>query len=511
MKMKLSVILIALAAVTVSSCKKQLDINKDPDNPSLDQLTPKLVFPAATVSTAGRVGGDLAILGGIWAQYYTQNTTSNQYKNIDAFNLTKSDFGSTVTSSPWAELYSGSLNDLNFVIKKATEQEDWTYVLLGTVIKAYTMQVLVDLYDQVPYKEAFQGITNLQPHFEDGYTVYKGLLAELDAALSKDFSARTNTSPGAYDPFWPATGSTVERQEANWLTNHTLDKWISFANTLKLKMYLRMVYAKPAEAEAGIRAMYTANAKFLQDNAWLNFFEGIENKSNPLFEYNNRKLNTDANLKASVTFLSWLQAHGDPRLDNYFFTRTGSSTLYLGINQGDFLNPDPLFNSASRANISGDDPVDFISLAESHFLQAEALERFFGGAGAEVHYNAGVTASFARYGDNAAPLLAGDYKYPAGGTFEQKLEAIITQKWASMPKSHSLEAFFERNRTGYPRTSTVYSTNLSYIPGQFVYPKNGVTNGLFPKRLIFPDIERSKNPNTPPEEPLTKKVWWDVR
>lgn len=509
--MKLSMILIALVAVTVSSCKKQLDINKDPDNPGLDQLTPKLVFPSAVASSAGRIGGDLAILGGIWAQFYTQNTTSNQYKNIDAFDLTKSDFGSTITSSPWAELYSGALNDLSFTIRKAAEQEDWTYVLMGTVIKAYTMQVLVDIYDQIPYSEAFQGINNLQPKFDDGYSVYKGLLAELDAALAKDFDASTNSSPGAYDLLWPGTGATIEQQEADWVSNGNLDKWIRFANTLKLKMYLRMVYAKPAEAEAGIRAMYTANAQFLNENAWLNVFENAENKSNPLFEFNNRKLNTDANLKASVTFLSWLQTNGDPRIDNYFLFRTGSTTQYLGIHQGDFLNTDPLFNNASKANISPTDPVDFISLAESHFLQAEALERFFGGAGAKNHYDEGVQASFARYNDNAASLLAGAYAYPAAGTFEQKLEAIITQKWASMPKSHSLEAYFERNRTGYPRTSTVYSTDPTYIPGRFVYPKNGVTNGLFAKRLIYPDIERSKNPNTPPEEPVTKKVWWDVR
>src|SRR5262245_701659 len=163
MKMKLSMILIAMVAVTVSSCKKQLDINHDPDNPGLDKLTPKLVFPAATVSSAGRIGGDLAILGGIWSQFYTQNTTSNQYKDIDAFNLTKSDFGSTLISSPWAEMYSGALNDLNFTITRAAQQQDWTYVLLGTVIKAYTMQVLVDLYDQIPYSEAFQGAANLTP------------------------------------------------------------------------------------------------------------------------------------------------------------------------------------------------------------------------------------------------------------------------------------------------------------------------------------------------------------
>ena len=103
------------------------------------------------------------------------------------------------------------------------------------------------------------------------------------------------------------------------------------------------------------------------------------------------------------------------------------------------------------------------------------------------------------------------YAYASSGSFEEKLEAIIVQKWASFPKSHAIEAFFERNRTGYPRTSAVYSTSGSYVPGQIVYSKNGITNGLFPKRLIFPDLETSRNANAPADEPITTKVWWDVR
>ena len=80
-----------------------------------------------------------------------------------------------------------------------------------------------------------------------------------------------------------------------------------------------------------------------------------------------------------------------------------------------------------------------------------------------------------------------------------------------MPGSHAIEAFFERNRTGYPKTSPVYSTNAAYVPGQIVYSKSGITNGLFPKRLIWPDLETSRNANAPADEPLTSKVWWDVR
>ena len=502
MKIRLRFILFSLFTLSVVSCKKRLDINTDPNNPSLEQLTPKLVLPAAVSSAAGRIGSDYAIFGGMWAEYYTQGTTANQFKVIDDYNVTK-DFGQTNKGEPWVELFSGALNDFNFVINKAKQQGDWNYFLMATVMKAYTYQVLVDLYDKVPYTEAFQGSANLQPHFDDGYTVYKGLLAELDTALSKDFDLSTNTPAGPYD--YVFTTST----ESSW----SITPWIRFANTLKLKMYLRMVYAKPAEAEAGIRKLYSSGVAFLDKNASMNVFQDAPDKRNPFYTYNFVEIGTNANIKASFTFLSWLRANNDPRIDNYFLPKTGSTTEYLAIHQGDYANLDPALNTTSIPNISPTAPVDFISLAESHFLQAEALERFFNGAGAKAEYDAGVTASFARYGDNAAPFIAtgGSYAYPSGGTFEQKLEAIIVQKWASMPGSHAIEAFFERNRTGYPRTSPVFSTNAAYVPGQIVYSKSGITNGLFPKRLIIPDLESSRNANAPADELLTKKVWWDVR
>ena len=160
------------ASIVFTSCKKQLDINTDPNNPSLDQLTSKLVFPAGVASSVGRIGGQLAMVGGMWAQYYTQSVVSNQFKNVDAYNLTKG-FGTTNTGVDWVELYSGALNDLVFVQRKSLQESDWNYYLLSTVVKAYTLQVLVDIYDQVPYTEAFQGTANLQPHFDNGYMYTK--------------------------------------------------------------------------------------------------------------------------------------------------------------------------------------------------------------------------------------------------------------------------------------------------------------------------------------------------
>lgn len=477
-----------LLAIGVSGCKKTLDINTSPNSPSLDKGTPELIFPAAVASTAGTIGAEYAVLGGIWSQYWTQSATASQYRYIDAYNVSQSDF-----NSRFDEVFSGALNDYQFSIRQSESTGKWNYFLMSTVMKAYTYQVMVDLYDKLPYSEAFQGQANLTPKYDNGEDIYAGLLAEIDNALSKDYRSS------------PAAGN------SDLVFAGDMDQWERFANTLKLKMYLRMVYANPSVAEAGIRSLYSNGAKFLEADASMAKFLDEPDKSNPLYEFNVRKLGAN-NLRASRTLLTFLFDNNDPRIGNYY-TKSGNS--YVGINQGDFSNTDPALANVSIAVMGPLDPVQFISGAESYFLQAEALERYFGGAGAQTAYNLGVTAAFAQYGHQGVAVsftqTGGKYAYPVSGTFEQKLEKIIVQKWASFPGSHALEGFFEKNRTGYPRTSSVYSTSTAYVSGEFVYPRTGFTGGKYPKRLIFPESERKTNPNTPSIVPLTENVWWDKK
>ena len=463
-------------------CSKITDYNIDPNNPPVSAATPQLILPSAVMSSAGQIGGEYAITGGIWAQYYTQSAFASQYRTIDAYSMVSTD-----NNTAYQELYRSALSDYKKVQDLSTEVQDWRFYLMATVMKAYTFQVLVDFYDMVPYSEALGGSTNLQPKFDDGYTVYEGLLAEINTALSNDFRSVPLNATDA---------------KSDLVFGGDMDAWERFANTLKLKIYLRMVNAKPQEAQDGITALFNANANFLESGAGISTFQDKPNFSNPFYEQNIRRLNTPDNLRASETFVSWLKLHNDPRIISYFGVANPTT-----INQGDYGNPDPALGGAAVFVQHATDPVWFISEAESYFMQAEARERYDGGTGAKELYDKGVTAAFAQLGLTPGTLLTGDYAYPAG-TFDQKLEAIIVQKWASFPGTHDLEGFFEKNRTGYPKTSPVYSTDASYIPGQIVYSKNGVTGGLFPKRELFPNIERSRNINTPAEVPITTKVWW---
>lgn len=201
-----------------------------------------------------------------------------------------------------------------------------------------------------------------------------------------------------------------------------------------------------------------------------------------------------------------MTANADPRLSKYFGAASPVSQDQGNVNasQTSF----PTYPTATTPAQSATDPVYFITAAESYFLQAEAAVRYGNAANASALYSAGLSASFSQ--DGGGGSIPAAYAFPVSGTTEQKIEAIITQKWLSLPSSgHTLEGFFDQERTGYPKLSSVYSTNDAYVPGQWVIsPYSVLPVGKYPKRLVFPDSERSRNNKTPAEVPVTTPVWW---
>ena len=482
----------SFVALVNISCKKQLDINQNPSVPALNQGTPSIIFPAAVLASTGKIGGDLAIVGGIWSQFFTQSDLAQEYVDIESYNLPQTD---QYVNNSYDILFSQGLQDYKFVINKAAATGDWNYYLLATVMNAYTTEVLVDLYDQIPYSQALQGSADLNPKFDSGYAVYTTLINNIDTALSENFSAPTITAPGVQDLVFGGN----------------MANWMAFANTLKLKMYLRMVNAYPSVASAGITALYNGNPSFLTVDASVTNFSTTPNRDNPMYEANIRTNNTSTNLKASTTFVSWLEANNDPRIVYFFGSANPTS-----INQGDYANINAAYSAAPVFVESETDPVEFISAAESYFLQAEADVRFFGGLKADSLYDQGVLAAFNQEGLDGSSFIApgGAYAYGAemeAGSVLDPIQQIIRQKWASCAYGcHGLESYFEQNRTGYPLRSAVYSNNPNYIPGQLVIgPNTSLPTGQYAKRLVFPYDETSRNTNAPKTiVPETTPVWW---
>ena len=474
--MKRIISIVSLFGVLLfASCDKFFDVNTDPNNP--EEVVYEKVIAAGIGSSATAIGGQYSILGSLWSQHFTQSNTANQYKDLDSYEFTNNKF-----EAAWNEMYAGAMSDLTIVMNGAAEAEDWATHLMAVVTRSYSFVVMADLYDKVPYTEAFQGTDNFAPKYDDGPAIYDAIIAELDAAMAKDFNASTNKNVGTSD----------------FIFKGDVSKWIQFANTLKLKMYLRMVNADAAKAEAGIRALYSAQGgpNLLTEAACMDAFSNQTNKYNPLYgsAIASSGLN-DLNLRASKTLFDYLSGNDDPRMPKIYKPDPTAGGAYLAHAQGDFNNSDNM-NKLSRGQWSPTQPVYFFTLAEINFLQAEALLRYptlSSSVTAQQMYEAGVRASFTILGaDGAEALLAGAYNYAAAG---DKLEAIITQKWISQAMYNPIESFFDFNRTGYPTL--------------FQISKTSAIGDMFPRRLVAENTyEGRDNPNVPRGISVEMKVWW---
>lgn len=467
--------------ILLSSCDRKLDINRDPDNLTPAQLALNIELPGSITAVAGVQGAYWAIIGGIWSQMWSQSPGSSQYRVVDSYALGTTD---GVSTGGWNAAYDGLL-DIRNVKRNAEAQENWNYYLIATVLETYTSHMLTDWYGDIPYTEANNELI-LQPNFDTGETVYDLLISDLDDALGRNLAASQGNPPGSDDLVFGGD----------------MSDWVRFANTLKLKIFLRQTEARPSVAQAGITAMLNAGAPFLDTDAALGGFTDAPNLSNPLYESDKRQLNTSLNLRASTTMHSYLSDNSDERLP--LFYTPGNS-----VDQGDYNNP-AAPNTFAVSILSATTPVYFISHEESLFMQAEAAERYNSGTGAKAMYDAAVQENFNKWGLDGAPYVAaaGAYEYPAG-TFDQNLTAIITQKWVASYPGNGAEAFFEWHRTGIPATSAVDQQDIGYVPGQFAVSVNGVLGTGFPQRLLYPTNETSRNQNAPAVVPITTPIWWN--
>ena len=490
---KIAKIFLGVSLLITSSCKKNfLDVNVDPNSPTT--ATVDLVLPTALVYAAYDLGNPYQILGGFWSQYWTQGPTGNQFSNYDQYSINSGDF-----DRQWIDVYAGPLNDLRYIVEEGQKTGNNNYAAIGKIMQAYLFQYVTDMQGDVPFKEALLGATNLNPKFDSQQEIYDGLITLVDEGLAL-LDETSDKHPGTDDLFY----------------HGDMHLWKKFANTLKLKIFLRQAYVRPDIAQAGVEALYAANAEFLdfQETAAVQFTTSTFNQ-HPLFAHINSV--GEFNILASQTAINFMLGLDDPRID-VFYRRATLGALagtHVGIVQGmgrilpnpaslddrQFSKPGPAIGGAPDAGETGGEaPVIFMSEAESYFLQAEAAARGWGTGNAEQLYNDGIELSFLYWGLTSAQFntykMQAGVAFPAAGSTEQKLEAIITQKWVSMNGTQNVESWTEWRRTGYPDFLTFSATTI--------------IGDKFPTRILYPDSEVTSNPNTPPQKMVTDKVWWDV-
>ena len=495
---------IVLLSMMISSC--DLDINKNPNYPS--SVEADKYFASGLTWTSSVIGGDLELLGGMWAQHYAQHAGSNQYTGIDSYNLPNN---STYITRAWGSLYAGALPDLQIAMEKAKAKGDWHYWMASKIMTAYDFHILVDAYGDVPFTEALDFYKYINPKFDNAKAVNAGIIAMLDEALSKKTEAAA-MAPGMGD--------------IDYFFQGDIDAWAKFAKSLKLKILMR----DPAFAtnKAAIQALITENDLLDQDCKTQDYiFVDKENNSNPLYENDRRKLNTQNNIRSSSTLSLFLFQNKDPRAAVFMDKAVTPDPVYgdyVGIPQGGYTLGAAYGNKTSRALLAATDPVYLMSLAEVEFLKAEANVLLSNTAAAKTNYDNAVTAAFERC--NGAKDKEGKDIFPsnfdvntfigAGKPYEfnqtsttTMLESIWRQKWIAAVRCQAWEAFLDVNRTGYPKAGTVTSQDPAYVVGNLAPSINSVLPaGEFPRRIIYPKTSSDYNKNTPVALPIQTKLWW---
>lgn len=390
-----------------------------------------------------------------------------------------------------------------------------------------------DMFGDVPYSEAGQGIA--LPKFDSQKDIYYALFTELKEAVA---ALKSNTDQESF----------TELQDIYYKGDVT--KWIKLANSLRLRLALRLSFIDPdkakSEGEAALAdVMMDSNA----DNAGA-MVTLIENSNgHPLYYIGNWD-----DFRASKTIIDILQNESsvaDPRLPLWFGKTQGyiSGTYeheYHGVPNGLLASQmteedhkasnnsavwgfyfDNEWNLQQKGDLDGVDgrptqvgvmkPLVCMNYAEVCLLKAEAALRGWAGAGdVKANYEEGIRTSFAEFRDGVDPTLytlgnddlyinSGKVKWDQSADFETKLKQIITQKWLAL-YPNGAEAWTEFRRTGYPDFTPVVASDIGAI-----------TEGQFIKKVPYTDKEISSNPNALAPalnqgqgNGQNVRVWWDT-
>lgn len=403
--------------------------------------------------------------------------------------------------------------------RKAEGESVDNMLAAARIMRVFIFHRVTDLYGDLPYSEAGKGFLeqNFTPVYDSQQDVYTDMLKELDEAVNQ------------FDGSQPTFGS------ADLLYGGDITKWQKFANSLRLRLALRLVKVDLTMAEQQATAAINAPGGVMSSNEDI---ARVNHQTGP--STGPAGFNTNANSEvfsvdspwASQTLVQWMEDRNDPRLGIYVETTDteGNNKPFLGFPSGWSVttvqsHPSYTGDPADYSHVNPmlqdlDDPIFFQTYAEVEFMLAELAVRGWTADVAATHYNAGVRAAMEYLSlydpDGGADIADADITtylaanpYNAAGTTEQQLEQINTQYWAAI-FLNGIEAFSNFRRSGYPDLEPAPVDDPDPAPGSD-------TNGEITRRFLYPETEgilNTENYNAAisrqgPNDMLTR-VWWDV-
>jgi hypothetical protein len=479
-------------------CKKDLDINRNPNAVTESNITAELILPNALHGVGAQTAGGYGWLAN-WMGYWSPSGTYNPSTEESTYNITN-----TFQEPKWTGIYN-VLFDLDNAEKRAEATNQSFYRSMAMIMKAHLFQNLVDLYGNVPYSQAFKPLEFPTPAFDKAEDIYADLQVRLDTAINLLKTAEVTTKAA---------------EEVDIVYHGDAELWTKLANTLKLRLLIRQSEVNPnPTAEL---AKITANGGVLMSGESAAVNPGYINdvgKQSPFYSvYGLTPAGNEANeyYRANAYAIEKLVNSGDPRLGYFFEPAKNTPGTFKGTVYGS--NPDVAFSGDLTSNIgpglvkSFDQPQWIVTSVESMFLYAEAVARGWFAGDEKAAYEAAVTESFLwlSLDDADAETMeeaAAEYlaqaniaKWENAGTsMQSKVNFIVHQKYIALTGINPLEAWNDYRRLGVP-ADVPLSVNAAR------------GSRTIPVRLLYPLSESAVNAaNVQVQGDMTpqSKIFWD--
>jgi hypothetical protein len=503
---KISIIVLMLAVV--GACTKDFKtINIDPNN------SPKVPLDYLLAQSQLHIGGSADDPGySTWrANLIYALPAVQMFSSLSTFYAgDKYLYQADLSEAYFVTQYPEAVKDLVDIISQAKEDPANINILsMARILKVVQMSMITDLYGDVPYSEAGLGFlsTNFSPKYDAQKDIYADMLKELD-------EAGTALDASAYIP-----------SVSDFIYNGDIAKWKKFANSMMLRLAMRMTNVAPTDAQTWANKALTGGVmtdnggtfsiKYANDGGTATMNSNSFNMGPP-----SRSEVAKGSIQWSKTLIDLMKNRNDPRISTIASLKTGDTTtanqkgLPSGLDNG-LLTALTGETSADAYSIPNPitweltDPYILLPYAEVEFLKAEAIERGWFTGDAATEYAAGQAAAISQLGvDVGAPVISAGaiaayqahnpYTAGAAGLAEIGNEMFIL----NASTLNGFEGWAYWRRTGLP---VLTPTN---------YPGNA-TNGTIMRRLIYPVSEQGVNANyaaavaAQGPDLFTTHMWWD--
>jgi hypothetical protein len=442
---------LAGAGLILTGCNKSLEkINRNPNE--AERVEPDYLLTNGIKANVDTYWGTDASMETslLYVQYWAKIQYTDPDKYIPA---------ATSIQTIWNNFYAQGIKDFTTLAQLGDSLHNPNYKAVALIMRSWIFQTLTDLYGDVPYSQSGNIEKYPTPKYDAQKDVYIGVLAELKTAVGL-ISPADN----------PISGDI--------LYNGDLTKWKKFANSLRLRIALRIadrefdaaktVFDEIGADNAGLIAANTENAQLV--------YLASPNQ-NPVAK--NRETRNDYRISKSI--VDKLRSLNDPRLSIYAALPRDTNTI-VGVTNG--LPTD----SASRLGLNKTSdvgavftvnvaPAVLFNYAELLFIKAEAVQRGLLSGDAADLYTQAVTATLKQYGISDAAVATYLLQPAVVYNAVNYKQSIGEQKWLAL-FGDGLEGFAEWRRLDYPKLTPAYLGNLG---------------GKMPLRLTYPSGEQALN------------------